>query len=296
MMKNIFKGFIIGIGKIIPGVSGSMLAILLGVYERALAIIANIRWIKRADLSFIFSLVIGIFIGISVFSRGVKWFLDVFYLPTMLLFIGLIISGVRQFVNELSVDEKAFNLKQKVKHMLILILAFAFSYWITKLGAGWLSLGKNFDIETGSFSDFGLFYCLGLIEAFSSIVPGISGTAIFMSLGCYDLLLSFFVNIFNISYWRFGLAFLLGVLTGVSALAKIITFLLKRYKVITYMVILGFMLSAIWLMMVIAFDTTLFFKDAPSILDIGFGILASLFWILIGNFIGKKINVLLSND
>ena len=39
MMKNIFKGFIIGIGKIIPGVSGSMLAILLGVYERALAII-----------------------------------------------------------------------------------------------------------------------------------------------------------------------------------------------------------------------------------------------------------------
>ena len=32
MIKNILKGFIIGIGKIIPGVSGSMLAISMGVY------------------------------------------------------------------------------------------------------------------------------------------------------------------------------------------------------------------------------------------------------------------------
>ena len=31
-----FKGFLIGIGKIIPGVSGSVLAISFGVYEESL--------------------------------------------------------------------------------------------------------------------------------------------------------------------------------------------------------------------------------------------------------------------
>jgi putative membrane protein len=30
------KGFIIGIGKIVPGVSGAMLAITLGVYDKAI--------------------------------------------------------------------------------------------------------------------------------------------------------------------------------------------------------------------------------------------------------------------
>ena len=49
MIKNILKGFIIGIGKIIPGVSGSMLAISMGVYERALRIISKIRDMKWSD-------------------------------------------------------------------------------------------------------------------------------------------------------------------------------------------------------------------------------------------------------
>ena len=37
------KGFIIGIGKIIPGVSGSVLAVSMGVYEKSLDYLANFR-------------------------------------------------------------------------------------------------------------------------------------------------------------------------------------------------------------------------------------------------------------
>ena len=35
-MINFIKGFIIGIGKIIPGVSGAMLATIMGVYDKAI--------------------------------------------------------------------------------------------------------------------------------------------------------------------------------------------------------------------------------------------------------------------
>ena len=37
------KGFIIGLGKIIPGVSGSVLAVSMGVYEKSLDYLANFR-------------------------------------------------------------------------------------------------------------------------------------------------------------------------------------------------------------------------------------------------------------
>ena len=36
MFKLILYGFIIGIGKILPGVSGAVLAISLGVYEESI--------------------------------------------------------------------------------------------------------------------------------------------------------------------------------------------------------------------------------------------------------------------
>ena len=32
-LKLIIKGFIVGVGKIIPGVSGAMLAMFMGIYE-----------------------------------------------------------------------------------------------------------------------------------------------------------------------------------------------------------------------------------------------------------------------
>ena len=37
----ILKGFIIGVGKIIPGVSGSMLAISMGIYQQMIDSIIN---------------------------------------------------------------------------------------------------------------------------------------------------------------------------------------------------------------------------------------------------------------
>ena len=42
-MLNLLKGFIIGIGKIIPGVSGSVLAITLGVYDKSVEYINNFK-------------------------------------------------------------------------------------------------------------------------------------------------------------------------------------------------------------------------------------------------------------
>ena len=49
---TVIKGFIIGIAKIIPGVSGSVLALSLGVYERVIDIVSNIKNIKLKAVDF----------------------------------------------------------------------------------------------------------------------------------------------------------------------------------------------------------------------------------------------------
>lgn len=293
MIKNILKGFIIGIGKIIPGVSGSMLAISMGVYERALRIISKIRDMKWSDFLFIISLVIGVFLGISIFSKGVKWLLDEFYFTTMLLFVGLILSGLPELVKEFR--NKKISYSVRLRYLGVFILAFTFSYFLTKLGAGSFGIGAGNSGTniTLSFSNICIFFVIGLLEAFSSIVPGISGTAIFMSLGCYEMLLSFYENILNPSYWCFGLVFFSGVIIGIFILAKIITFLLSYHKEITYSAIIGFMISSVFIMFLMVYDG----KDFISKL---FGnpilLFKNIFYIVMGYYLGIKINKLLAND
>lgn len=317
MLKNILKGFIIGIGKIIPGVSGSMLAISMGVYERALKIVSNIRKAKSSDFIFLLTLAFGVFIGISVFSKGVKWVLSVCYLPTMLLFVGLILGGIPDIVKEMN-----FNKNGKIvntKYIFVFILSFLFSYFITKLGAGNFDIGfvnGEFDLSHmgniwNLFGSLVLFFIIGLIEAFSSIVPGISGTAIFMSLGCYDLLLSFYENIFNPSFWLFGIFFFGGVIIGILVLAKVITFLFSKCKVTTYWAIFGFMLASIIVMINMSFvpndvGSTIYAYGSVTLQEfINFGdyywvslfrLIFCVFLIYLGYFIGIKINRLLESD
>ena len=51
-LSLILKGFIIGIAKIIPGVSGAVIAISFGIYEKLINIISRPLHIKFNDLKF----------------------------------------------------------------------------------------------------------------------------------------------------------------------------------------------------------------------------------------------------
>ena len=94
-IKLTIQGFIIGIGKIIPGVSGAMFAMLFGVYEKALKIISNPK--KELKGNVLFMLVLGLSVlGAIIFgSNIINRCLDNYYIQTMFLFIGMIVSGIK---------------------------------------------------------------------------------------------------------------------------------------------------------------------------------------------------------
>ena len=102
----IIKGFILGVCKIIPGVSGGMVAITLGLYDKGIEAINNFFKDVKKNTLFLGQLGLGLLIAIFVFSKIINYALDHFYLPTILLFIGLIIGGVPNLFKKVKTKNK----------------------------------------------------------------------------------------------------------------------------------------------------------------------------------------------
>lgn len=91
-MKDIIFGFLIGIGKIIPGVSGSVIAISLGVYEKMVEAVSNI--FNKKNMFFLLKIGLGLIISIALFSKLIVFIINNYYINTMFIFSGVILGSV----------------------------------------------------------------------------------------------------------------------------------------------------------------------------------------------------------
>ena len=265
-MRLILKGFIIGIGKIVPGVSGAMLAITLGVYDKAILAITDFTSDKKKNFKLLLLLGIGIISSIIVFSKIINYFYNNHYIPTMLFFMGLIIGGIPGLINKTSYNYKNIIITS-VSFLIVTILSFSFI--------------NNTYMLKGNFVDYIILFIGGITEAFSSIVPGISGTALFMVMGIYNIVIEMLANLTNVFYvidnFLLIVFFIIGLLLGVILISILVKWLFSKYSSKTYSAILGFCLSNV----VILFLKIITYS--PSL----FGYLIGIPLSLIGYFIGK---------
>ena len=92
-----------------------------------------------------------------------------------------------------------------------------------------------------SFLSYLYVILLGGIDAFTSIVPGISGTALFMMLGSYEFVLSILGNPFTFLFVLYGI----GLIIGILFTCYLMYYLLKHKRDEINVVILAFALSSI---------------------------------------------------
>ena len=268
----LLKGFIIGIAKIIPGVSGALIAISFGIYEKAIKAINNFFENPINNFLYLFPIGLGVLLSISLTSGLILYFINNYYFPTILLFIGLIMGGIPSLIDNINIK------KVKFIHILILTLSFSTVFLIS------LVSGQHFFVETSNeLINFLLFFIIGFIDALTMIIPGISGTAVMMILGCYNLLLNFlssltsmeaiFSNIFKV------IPYLLGIVLCVVILSKVMTYLFDKKKEYMYCGILGFTLSSV---LSLFFET---FKNNYSILET----IVALVLLVVGYNIARKL-------
>lgn len=232
----IIKGFIIGMAKIIPGVSGSLVALNLGLYERGIEAISNFFKNVKSNMIFLLNVGIGIILSIIIGTKIIDYALIKFYFPTMLLFIGLLVGTIPDLFKKASMKTKS----EWFYFIFVFILMLVICFFKT----------DNKFIYIDDFKNNLYVVLIGFIDAVTMIIPGISGTATFLLMGCYDFFLSIFSNLTNINdilkNIKIIMLFVIGLMLGVILVTKLMSYLLNNKKNIIYPIISSFSISSIF--------------------------------------------------
>ena len=223
-----------------PGVSGAMLAINFGVYERLLETLTDFFNDWKNNLKFLLLLGIGGLIAIIFGSKILVYLFDNYRFITMMFFLGLIMGGSYNF---------ARGIKYTKKNILLLlgttILFFIFSLF-------------NFDNNKLINTNNNIIFIIGgFIEIFASIVPGISATSLLMIMGIYDVTLDMVSNIYNFNYvlnhinlyFSYGFGMVISLIINVY----LINYLIKKYRSSSYIIILALSIASILYLIVNTF-------------------------------------------
>lgn len=220
-MLLFFKGIIIGLAKIIPGVSGSLLAIRLNVYEDIIGAIDEMFKDFRSNIIFLFKIGLGILLSIIFGSNIIMFFYNNYHFFTIIIFLLLIISGIPMIIKQ--ANSYLITFISLILYLLLFIIP------------------KVQIIHS--------YYFIGFIEAFTTIIPGISGTALFISLGLYEDYLSLFSNLYLLEFNKI-IPFCIGLLLGSLIIVRFVNYCFTKYKESTYSAILGLLLGSIILMVI----------------------------------------------
>ena len=229
VLKLIIQGFIVGIGKIIPGVSGSMMAIFMGIYEPIIEAIVHFFDDKKRHFKLLFGFGIGFFLAITLFSRVILFLLEHYYNIVIYLFLGLILGATLKFRKKIIFKKKEAILFIGVFFLFLTISLFPHST---------VYVFKN------NLLHYLYVIILGSIDAISSIVPGISGTAIFMMLGSYEFVLHILANPFSLLF----LIYLLGVVKGAIGISYLMIYLFRKWKNEVYTIIFALSIGSFLLL------------------------------------------------
>lgn len=269
-MSLLIKSFIIGIAKVIPGVSGAMIAISFSLYDRLIDSVVNFFDDPKENFKFLFIFIFGIFLSIVCFSNVISYFIGNYYIMTMMFFIGLITSST--YVYSLRIDYSFF------KVLMIFFIMFLLMY-LSFCG------DSSVYILTGGIKDYFMYFLCGVVEIFSSIVPGISGTAILMIMGMYEHTLILFSNVFDIGYVAsnlfFYLSYGLGIVLSFIVFSLGISYIIKKHRNLFDVIVLGLSIGSIFLLILMTF------KNGFLIMDMIMGIILFFLGILI-SFLAPK--------
>ena len=183
-IKAFILGLFIGLAVIIPGVSGSTVAIMFGLYAALLYAIGNILGDFRRCVKFLIPIGIGVVIGFGAGFLLIQLLLEKYIFVVVCLFVGLMIGASPALLREIK-GEKASLIR-----ILLMIIGILIPLAIGASGAITFLLDPTVSEEGASqaFTSFPwyrfvLYVPLGIIVSATQLIPGLSATAIMMSFG-----------------------------------------------------------------------------------------------------------------
>ncbi len=283
---DILRGVVIGIANVIPGVSGGTLAVSMGIYDKIITSVNNLFKKFKQSIKTLLPYGIGIVLGIIGLSFVISTLFDKYPLPTVMLFIGLILGGVPVIL------KRVFASAAKKPNFPLCVLFFvlcAAIIVVLPIIAG--NEGEADALAPGFLTVVKLLFA-GIIASATMVVPGVSGSMILLALGYYHPVIDAIKNLvqaavhFNFSDMLVPIAILLpfgiGVVLGIWLIAKLIAFLLAKFEAYTYSAILGLVVASPYAIFAATKFTT------PSVPAVIFAVVALAAGFLAAFFLARK--------
>ena len=250
VIRTLFIGLAIGMANVIPGVSGSTIAVVFNIYDRFVnAITLNIRKLIL-NRRFVVPLVCGMAGGVLLFSKLITVLYDNFPVQTNYFFTGLIIGSLPMLF--LFMTKTGKNVKFTAKKTFSVVIC-------ATLGLAALLLFSSLEgsVETATVSSelpewtFPLalkIFAAGILGAVAMIIPGISGSLLMLIMGVYPIIMKSIPSLFSPETFFHALIILLpngiGVLIGLLCGAWLVKTLLRIAPNQTYALIFGLLVGS----------------------------------------------------
>lgn len=220
-LRNLLCGILIGAGAILPGVSGSVLAVVFGIYRPLMEMLTHPKLSIPKYWRWILPLGIGWAAGFLLFAKGIALAMEYSVSVTTWLFIGLIVGTVPQLFHEAGKEGRP---RSAWISLVLCGAAMFFSLFYISHVAG-------MHVNPG----FGWYSFCGALWGASVVVPGMTTASILMALDLYQPLMD------GLSKMQFSilLAVIPSMLLTIAALAHAANWIFQKYYPQAFYGILG---------------------------------------------------------
>ena len=222
---QVFQGAVIGLGAVLPGVSGGVLAVIFGVYRPIMELLSSPSAHYRTHLPRLLPVFLGYAAGFLGVARLLAFLLETWPDPSVCVFVGLITGMLPSLFREAA--EQGRSRGSFVSLLLCLAVIFLI---LTGVDALSVEVTPNF---------FWYLFC-GFCLALSVIAPGMSFSTLLMPLGLYTPLVD--------GIGHFALQVILpgaiGAVLTVICLARAVSRLFDQHYSLAFHGIIGIVIAA----------------------------------------------------
>jgi len=227
IIQKILAGLLIGIGCILPGVSGGVMAVSFGLYRPMLDAVMHFFHAPKKHLRFLLPLAIGGGAGMLIGAKGLSAALRLYEVPMLFLFTGFILGGIPDLLREAEQQERF-----RPVWLVSLALGVCLALPLAVFGGQGTAVDRLSPIQS---------LLTGVLEGVGTVVPGVSTSFVLLRLGWYQAYLE------ALSGFDAGQGIFIAAGFALSALGsmRLVQWLFDHHPGHAYYAVLGFLLVSV---------------------------------------------------